>query len=127
MLDTQLFNNLLKAVDLLTTILFVGDIDQLPSIGPGTVLRDIINSGCFEVVRLTEIFRQARESLIVMNAHSVNQGIFPNIKNNLNDNFFFIQKEDPEEVASVVVFLASDESGYVTGITVDIAGGRYLR
>jgi len=69
--------HLLKAIPPQAHLILVGDVDQLPSVGPGNVLRDIINSDSFTVVRLTEIFRQAQESMIVVNAHKVNQGQFP--------------------------------------------------
>ena len=78
MVDVLLMNNLLKAIPLTATLLLVGDVDQLPSVGPGNVLKDIIASGCVETVILTEIFRQAQESLIIVNAHRVNRGEFPN-------------------------------------------------
>ena len=74
MIDVMLMYNLLKAVPDTMTLILVGDIDQLPSVGAGNVLRDIIDSGCFPVVRLTRIFRQARESRIIMNAHRINSG-----------------------------------------------------
>lgn len=75
MVDLLLMNHLLKAVPLKATLLLVGDVDQLPSVGPGNVLRDVIASGLVETVRLTDIFRQAQESLIVVNAHRVNRGL----------------------------------------------------
>ena len=82
MVDTLLMYHLLKAIPSHAHLILVGDVDQLPSVGPGNVLKDIIKSGRFTVVRLTEIFRQAQESMIVVNAHKVNQGQFPVSKGN---------------------------------------------
>jgi exodeoxyribonuclease V alpha subunit len=80
MVDTLLMYHLLKAIPPQAHLILVGDVDQLPSVGPGNVLKDIIDSGIFTVVRLTEIFRQAQESMIIVNAHKVNQGEFPILK-----------------------------------------------
>ena len=77
MIDVVLANNLLKAVDTKSQLILVGDVDQLPSVGPGTVLRDFINSGVVPVARLNQVFRQAAESLIIQNAHRINRGEFP--------------------------------------------------
>jgi exodeoxyribonuclease V alpha subunit len=101
MLDLLLTNRLLKAVDPSTHVLFVGDVDQLPSVGAGDILRDIIASHQVAVVRLTEIFRQAADSGIVVNAHRVNQGQFP-VLNEFED-FYFFSKEDPEAAAELLV------------------------
>ena len=99
MVDILLMNHLLKAVPPLATLLLVGDVDQLPSVGPGNVLRDIIDSNKVETVRLTEVFRQAQESLIVVNAHRINRGEFPltNQPESKKADFFFIEKEEPEQ------------------------------
>ena len=88
MVDTILMNNLLKAVPVTATLLLVGDVDQLPSVGPGNVLKDIIASGCVETVILTEIFRQAQESLIIVNAHRVNRGEYSSSPNRGNGLIF---------------------------------------
>lgn len=104
MVDLLLFNSLLKAIAKDTTLILVGDADQLPSIGPGNVLRDIINSDGIAVVKLTEIFRQARESLIVVNAHKINKGEFP-VLNEKNKDFFFMQRNTPEEINNTIVEL----------------------
>jgi exodeoxyribonuclease V alpha subunit len=82
----------------------VGDVDQLPSVGPGNVLKDIIASGCVETVVLTEIFRQAQESLIIVNAHRVNRGEFPQLKPQPGQrpDFYYIEKNTPEEVLGVI-------------------------
>ena len=93
MIDILLMYNLLKAVPDTMTLIMVGDTDQLPSVGPGNVLRDIIDSGCFPVVRLTRIFRQAQKSRIIMNAHRINEGRMPDISNGRNSDFFFMDME----------------------------------
>lgn len=105
MIDIMLMYNLLKAIPDSMTLIMVGDIDQLPSVGAGNVLRDIIESEQFPVVRLTRIFRQAQSSRIIMNAHRINAGQFPDISNGRNTDFFFIEKEDPDEVAEEIVTL----------------------
>ena len=92
MVDIVLMNNLLKAIPPGTSLILVGDADQLPSVGPGNVLREIIESGKAEVVRLTEIFRQARESQIITNAHRINQGIFPDLQSLYKEGDFFLSK-----------------------------------
>ena len=93
MIDIMLMYNLLKAIPDTMTLILVGDIDQLPSVGAGNVLRDIIDSRCFPVVRLTRIFRQAQTSRIIMNAHRINAGKMPDISNGRNTDFFFIDIE----------------------------------
>ena len=103
MIDVILMNSLLKAVPLSMRLILVGDIDQLPSVGAGNVLRDIIDSGAVPVIRLTRIFRQAQSSRIVTNAHRINQGIFPDISNGRQSDFFFIKDEDPEQAARDIV------------------------
>jgi exodeoxyribonuclease V alpha subunit len=104
MVDILLMNHLLKAVPPDATMLLVGDIDQLPSVGPGNVLSDIIESGRVETVRLTEIFRQAQESMIIVNAHRVNRGEFPLTKlpSGGKSDFYFIERDDPEKVVETV-------------------------
>ncbi len=106
MIDTVLMHHLLKAVPQKATLILVGDVNQLPSVGPGNVLNDIIASKAFSVVTLDTIFRQARKSLIVVNAHRINKGMFPVAANeNKKSNFYFIQKEDPEEVLNTIIHL----------------------
>ena len=100
MIDLLLFYNLLKAVPDTMTIILVGDIDQLPSVGAGNVLRDIIDADCFPVVRLTRIFRQARTSRIITNAHRINEGRMPDISNGKNSDFFFTDMERMAEKLS---------------------------
>ena len=104
MLDLPLTHRLLQAVRLGTKLILVGDADQLPAVGPGLVLRDIIASGTVEVATLTEVFRQARESDIVVNAHRVNRGEFPSLGSESSD-FFFISRESPEDVLREIIGL----------------------
>ena len=108
MVDLVLMNNLLKAVPSEASLILVGDVDQLPSVGAGNVLKDLIASDEIAVVRLTEIFRQARESLIVTNAHRVNRGRHPKVTGPSDRNFFFIEEADPEEVAADICNLVRD-------------------
>lgn len=103
MIDVILMNSLLKAVPSHMKVILVGDIDQLPSVGAGNVLRDIIDSDVVPVVRLTKIFRQAQSSRIIINAHKINQGVFPDISNGKDADFFFIKQEDPEVAAREIV------------------------
>ena len=105
MIDILLMNSLLKAVPENIRLVFAGDINQLPSVGPGNVLRDIIDSGRFPVIRLNKIFRQAQSSRIIMNSHRINAGTMPDISNGRNTDFFFIQKETPEQAAEEIVTL----------------------
>jgi len=100
--------NLLKAIPPQAHLILVGDVDQLPSVGPGNVLKDIIDSGSFTVVRLTEVFRQAQESMIIVNAHRINQGEFPQFKGREDTDFYFIQEEDPEKVLANLITLCSE-------------------
>ncbi|NLG80115.1 MAG: ATP-dependent RecD-like DNA helicase [Firmicutes bacterium] len=106
MIDIQLMSYFLAAVRPGARLVLVGDADQLPSVGPGSVLRDVISSGAVEVVRLTEIFRQARTSMIVTNAHRVNRGEMPVLNRNVTEgakaDFFFIAEDDPEKVTALV-------------------------
>ena len=94
MVDIRLMSSLLKAVPENMRLILIGDVNQLPSVGPGTVLKDIIDSGVFPVVRLTKIFRQAAESHIVTNAHRINDGLFPVIDDSNPKNDFFLEIMD---------------------------------
>ena len=94
MIDIVLMYNLLKAVPPHMTVILVGDIDQLPSVGPGNVLRDIIDSGVVPVVRLTKIFRQAAGSMIIQNAHRINRGDFPVLNSGRQSDFFYMEGEN---------------------------------
>lgn len=105
MIDVILMNSLLKAMPQGMRLILVGDIDQLPSVGAGNVLRDIIDSGCFPVIRLTRIFRQAQSSRIIMNAHRINQGKHPDLQVIRDSDFFFMEDDDPERVAQTIVDL----------------------
>jgi len=103
-------HHLLKAVPPRATFVLVGDINQLPSVGPGNVLKDIIASGAVPVVELTEIFRQAQESSIVVNAHRINQGLLPQLQpaeHQLED-FYLLEQEDPEEVLKIILELIQE-------------------
>ena len=108
MIDIVLMNSLLKAIPPAMRLILVGDIDQLPSVGAGNVLRDIIDSGTFPVVRLTRIFRQAQTSRIIMNAHRINEGKMPDISNGKNTDFFFMENEDAEAVVPQIVKLVKE-------------------
>ncbi|HEY3570740.1 MAG TPA: ATP-dependent RecD-like DNA helicase [Thermoanaerobaculia bacterium] len=103
MLDTVLAHHVLRAVPDHGRLILVGDVDQLPSVGPGRVLADLIRSEAVEVVRLTEIFRQAERSLIVVNAHRVNQGVMPILESvDSQGDFFFIERTEPEAIVETI-------------------------
>jgi exodeoxyribonuclease V alpha subunit len=109
MIDTILMHHLIKAVPTFATVILVGDVNQLPSVGAGNVLNDIIASGVIPVVELKEIFRQARESRIIVNAHKINNGILPTFEEDVPDNdFYFIQQEDPEKVLEIILELTKE-------------------
>jgi len=97
MVDVPLMRALLRALPDLAALLLVGDVDQLPSVGPGQVLADVIASGAVPVVRLTEVFRQAAESRIIVNAHRINQGLMPDLASVESGDFFFVDATDPDE------------------------------
>ncbi|MDN5322103.1 MAG: exodeoxyribonuclease alpha subunit [Clostridia bacterium] len=107
MVDIILMYNLLKAVPRDAVVILVGDVDQLPSVGPGNVLRDIIASGIVNVVKLTRIFRQAQGSMIITNAHKINKGIFPVVKSDRKSDFFFIAENDPQKIVEQIKSLCS--------------------
>ena len=115
MVDILLFNNLLKAVKPGTRLIMVGDMDQLPSVGPGNVLKDVIAGRCVKTVRLTEIFRQAEESKIIVNAHMINKGEIPEISNRDKD-FFIIRKAGGAAILDTILDLCrkrlSESFGY---------------
>jgi exodeoxyribonuclease V alpha subunit len=109
MIDTVLMYHLLKATPSGAILILVGDVNQLPSVGPGNVLNDLIESHALAVVTLDTIFRQASRSLIVVNAHRINSGMFPVIANdNKTGNFFFIQRDEPEDVLKTILELVKD-------------------
>jgi exodeoxyribonuclease V alpha subunit len=106
MIDVPLANQLLKAVATPTAMIIVGDVDQLPSVGPGQFLADLIDSGAVPVIRLTEVFRQAASSNIVRAAHQVNQGVYPRLaEKGESSDFYFVTAEEPEAIAQTVVDL----------------------
>ncbi len=106
MVDVLLMNALVKAIPDKAALLIVGDVDQLPSVGPGQVLADVIASGAVPVVRLTEVFRQAAESRIIVNAHRINQGGMPDLrKPESESDFYFVEAEDPETAVPLIIEL----------------------
>ena len=105
MIDILLMYNLLKAIKPGCRLVLVGDADQLPSVGPGNVLRDIISSRVVPVVHLNQVFRQAAGSMIVENAHRINRGEFPLLRGATD--FFFIEEPDPERAAGAIVSLVA--------------------
>ncbi|MCJ7617624.1 MAG: ATP-dependent RecD-like DNA helicase, partial [Desulfobacterales bacterium] len=112
MIDTVLMHHLLKAIPPRATFILVGDVNQLPSVGAGAILNDIIESGSVSVVKLNEIFRQAKDSRIIVNAHKINSGIIPDFKtptpSDYTNDFYFIQQEDPEKVLEIILELLKD-------------------
>lgn len=104
MIDIILMNSLLKAINFGTRLIIVGDVDQLPSVGPGKVLKDLIECNCIKVVRLKEIFRQSEKSMIVVNAHKINSGEMPAL-NKKDKDFFFLKCEDQEKILDTVIGL----------------------
>ena len=107
MIDSQLMYHLLKAIPSNARLILIGDIDQLPSVGPGTVLKDLIASETLPVTRLKQIFRQARGSRIVTNAHLINQGKFPDISERPKSDFHFIEIDNPEKILDKIVELVT--------------------
>ena len=106
MVDVMLMQALMKAIPDQAALLIVGDIDQLPSVGPGQVLADIIASNAVLVVRLTEVFRQAAQSRIITSAHKINQGSIPDLSRPDGDtDFYFVQANDPETAVQRIVEL----------------------
>jgi len=110
MIDILLMHHLLKAVPPAATFILVGDGDQLPSVGAGRVLNDVMESGRVPVVELREIFRQARESSIIVNAHRINRGEIPHLQTSPDrlDDFYFVEQEDPEKVLDLIVRLVKE-------------------
>ena len=107
MVDTVLMNSLLRAVPISASVVLVGDVDQLPSVGAGNVLKDVIASGIVEVVELNEIFRQAQTSRIITNAHAINRGEMPYLQNDRDSDFFFLEVSEPEQVVETVCGLCA--------------------
>lgn len=120
MVDISLMHALLTAVQVGTRLILVGDVNQLPSVGPGRVLKDIIDSQCFCVVKLNKIFRQATESDIVVNAHKINAGQEISINNNSKD-FFFLKRYDADVIVASIVYLVQKKlPPYVEAKPLDI-------
>ena len=108
MVDLVLMNRLMQAIRPSTTVILIGDTDQLPSVGAGNVLKALIDSRKIPVIALTEIFRQAQESMIVTNAHRINKGDYPELTGDAERNFFFIEEEDPEAITELICSLIAD-------------------
>lgn len=120
MVDIHLLHALLKAIVVGTRLILVGDVNQLPSVGPGNVLQDIIHSQCFPVVKLSKIFRQAAESDIIVNAHKINEGQIIRMDNRSRD-FFLLQRNDTNRIINVVLQLVRDKlPKYVDATSYDI-------
>lgn len=108
MVDLVLMNRLMQAIPSGATVVLIGDTDQLPSVGAGNVLNGLIESEKIAVVKLTEIFRQAQQSMIVSNAHLINSGEFPKLSGKKDRNFFFIEEEDPESCVKQIISLIAE-------------------
>lgn len=120
MVDIFLIHSLLKAVNVGTRLILVGDVNQLPSVGPGNVLKDIIDSGCFNVVKLTRIFRQASQSDIIVNAHKIHGGEQIPLGKRSND-FLFIKRDHPDAIINAMITLVKEKlPGYVNAQPYDI-------
>jgi exodeoxyribonuclease V alpha subunit len=123
MVDILLMNHLLGAIDQGSHLLLVGDVDQLPSVGPGNVLRDMIASQVIPVTRLDTIFRQAEDSFIIVNAHRINQGEMPTISRTARD-FFLFKEKDPQKAADWVIDLVAkripEKFGFQSGADIQV-------
>lgn len=108
MIDTYLMFSLLKAVPENARVILIGDIDQLPSVGPGCVLKNVIESSTIAITRLYQIFRQAKQSLITRNAHSINKGSMPLLNTTVDDDFWYLEKDDPEEMLDSMLNLVQN-------------------
>ncbi len=108
MVDVPIMSALVKAIPQRAALLLVGDVDQLPSVGPGQILANIINSAAVPVVRLNEVFRQAAESRIIVNAHRINQGQMPEWAAQPGSDFYFIATDEPEAVVSKILTVVKD-------------------
>lgn len=109
MIDVQLMESLLKAIKNGARLIIIGDSDQLPSVGAGNVLGDLIESGAFPVIRLTDIFRQSEQSLIITNAHRINAGELPDTsRNGADSDFFYLRRESEEAIAATVIDLVQN-------------------
>lgn len=110
MIDTLLMHHLLIAVPDSARVIFVGDVDQLPSVGPGNVLKDLISSQVIGITRLREIYRQAAGSKIISNAHKINNGFMPDFENEKASDFYYLEKETPEEIEASILALMQNKS-----------------
>lgn len=108
MINLQLMNSLMKAIPLRMKLIMVGDVDQLPSIGCGTVLSDVITSQMIPVAKLTKIYRQGNESKIILNAHAINDGKMPDLSNPKGTDFWFFRVNNPERIKDQIVRLVTD-------------------
>ncbi len=108
MIDIRLMASLMSAIPPHGSVLLVGDVDQLPSVGPGCVLRDLIESGAVPVARLSQIYRQAAESQIIKAAHAVNQGHLPPLESESDSDFFFIERTGPEAISGTLLHLVAE-------------------
>ena len=108
MIDTYLMCSLLRAIPDHTRVIFIGDIDQLPSVGPGNILKDIIESQTIPLTRLFQIFRQGKDSDITNNAHHINRGMLPKFSNSKDGDCFYIEAQEQEEIAKTIVDLCKD-------------------
>lgn len=109
MVDISLMHALLKAVVVGTRLIMVGDVNQLPSVGPGNVLHDIIDSGRIKTIKLEKIFRQAAESSIIVNAHKINKGELVSLDNKVNNDFFFLGRQNINDILEGIVYLVRDK------------------
>ncbi len=117
MVDISLMHSLLKAITVGTRLILVGDVNQLPSVGPGNVLKDIIASGRFNTVRLEKIFRQAAESSIIVNAHKINRGEEISLDNRVNNDFFFLERRDINEIVEGIIYLVQTKIAGFAGVS----------
>jgi exodeoxyribonuclease V alpha subunit len=102
MVDVVLMHSVLKAVPRRPSLILVGDVDQLPSVGPGSVLKDLIECGLVPVVRLTEVFRQAAGSQIIVTAHRIRRGLMPEVSQGAESDFHFVARDEPERIAATL-------------------------
>lgn len=109
MIDTQLMYSLLRAIPDRARVILIGDVDQLPSVGPGNVLKDLIDSNTISVSKLKFIFRQAKGSKIITNSHSINQGYFPDLSNPEGSDFIYLEASEHEEIQSKILHLVKNE------------------
>jgi exodeoxyribonuclease V alpha subunit len=117
MVDISLMNALLRAISVGTRMIFVGDVNQLPSVGPGNVLKDMIASERFSTVKLEKIFRQAAESSIIVNAHKINKGEDISLDNRENSDFFFLERRDVNQITEGIIYLVQSKISNFVGVT----------